>query len=224
MTRVILGVDGGSSKTTARLEVLDRSVQYVATAGGGTNLYESDPNSVRRALKAAVGRALNLADLAHEEVTLASAVIGTAGIAIDGDDKRHLDAFRPALMEIGLTRGSPPIAVVSDIDLALACGDSDRRVAVIAGTGSNVCAVREEDGAEVQREWFGGMGLELSDEGSAAWVGGASPGSIPSARRTPQAASLARSVLRWRPRSRAARLWFQSTRSSTRRMNWSSRA
>lgn len=168
---IILGVDGGSSKTMARLEVLPDRTQYVGTVHGGTNLYATNESSARRALKWAVAEALKAGGLQHEPIELSACVIGTAGMAVRDDEARHREVFRAGLMELGLTRGHPPIHVVSDVDIILGCSSLDRRVALIAGTGSNCCAVRCENGHEVQRHYFGGMGLELSDEGSAAWIG-----------------------------------------------------
>lgn len=163
---VIFGADGGASNTRVRVERMDTGQQAEGVWEAGTNLYAGSPASVGLALSSALTHAYKpFGDL---KPRLRAGCIGTAGIAAPGDVERHRAAFlaRPEIAELG-----DRLMVVGDVDLILGLSEAPIRVALIAGTGSNACGVRYDDvGNKIAEYYAGGLGLDLADQGSAAWV------------------------------------------------------
>lgn len=165
--RAWLGVDGGSS--SARLCLLDDAGRVLARGESpvGTNLHvwgAATDDAV--ANLAAAARAV----IAPHAVEVAGFVLGTAGI----DAPEDRDAFAASYARIHTIEPRLPApAVRSDIEIIGAEGAAPLRVAVIAGTGSNVLAGRYRPG-EVEpfaTAYVGGLDLPLTDWGSAARVG-----------------------------------------------------
>jgi N-acetylglucosamine kinase-like BadF-type ATPase len=165
---VVIGVDGGSTKT--RAVVLDRRTGEHLGEGrvtGSTNLWmhaTDGPAATAQIIQAAVQAALP-----DEATEIVAACVGTAGIDAPNDAERHLQAFlgAPLLTPLGAHR----LRVVSDVAVIEACGDSDLRVCAIAGTGANTLGVKLASDGHVTRHQIGGLDLDLADDGSAAWIG-----------------------------------------------------
>lgn len=166
--RVVIGIDGGSTKTRIQVRCVDTDACLADhTYVGSTNLYmhpaETGPQQVARDLDDAL-----TACLPEPTSDVTACVIGTAGIDAPGDTQRHQEAFlgASALRHLG-----DRLRVLSDVEILAACGQQALRVCAIAGTGSNTLALRYAQGEEITRHQIGGMDLLLSDEGSAARVG-----------------------------------------------------
>lgn len=159
---LILGIDGGGSKTAARLAALDASGALAVLAeakGGPSNLRVVDAAEGRANLDGVVDRVLT--DAGVGDARLDSAVLALAGSR--RDDVRTLVkdwATRRALAH--------DVAVVSDLDPVLTlAADSGPRLALVAGTGS----VAGGENAEGQRSVTGGWGFWFGDEGSGFDLG-----------------------------------------------------
>ena len=166
--RVVIGIDGGSTKTRIQVRCADTDACLADhTYAGSTNLYMHPPGSGALQIARDLDQAL-AACLPDTSTAPLACVIGTAGIDAPGDTQRHLDAFlgASALRHLG-----ERLQVLSDVETIAACGDQPLRVCAIAGTGSNTLALRYAQGEEIARHQIGGMDLLLSDEGSAARIG-----------------------------------------------------
>lgn len=158
MPQIVVGVDGGASKTHV----------IVATSRGKT-LAEitGDASAVRP------GEALNSAEvigaLVRDALTQAETTdrpsMLIAGVAGTGRDKERRALLR-ALQGEGL---ADEIEVVTDADIALAdaFGAEGSGILLVAGTGS-VAFGRGPTGTFKR---CGGWGPDCGDEGSGAWIG-----------------------------------------------------
>ncbi|MFT4625249.1 MAG: N-acetylglucosamine kinase-like BadF-type ATPase, partial [Myxococcota bacterium] len=163
---VVVGVDGGSTKT--RAVVVDRATGECIGEGrvvGSTNLYMHAHAADPPAAAAAVLAAVISAAMPSSDCDVVAACVGTAGIDAPHDRARHSRAFDRAL---GL---GDALLVMSDVEVIEACGTGPLRVNTIAGTGSNTLGIRLEGGVAVAVQQIGGLDLDLSDDGSAAWIG-----------------------------------------------------
>jgi glucosamine kinase len=151
--RLIMGVDGGATKTIAAVLDLERRELHVAHAGP-SNLDAVGPD-------AAVGALLGVAEEAIERSGIARDRLDAAVFAIAGTDTdavaRHLRAA-----------GADEWIVVNDVVAAWAAATgAEPGIGVISGTGSNVFGVGRDG-----RAWrAGGWGHLLGDEGSGYWLG-----------------------------------------------------
>ena len=158
MAHLVVGVDGGGSKT--HLIVADEKGREIATLTGA-------PSAVRPG--EAVHSAEVIAALVRDALTIAgregirprSLVVGVAGIGREKERK----ALVRALGAEGL---ADDVHVVADAEIAMtdAFGDGPG-VLLISGTGS-VAFGRSPTG-EFRR--CGGWGPDCGDEGSGAWIG-----------------------------------------------------
>lgn len=160
--RVVLGIDGGGSKTAARLAAVDASgaIAVLAEAKGG-------PSNLQ-----AVGAAEGSANLdavverVFEEAGVGDASVDSAVLALAGsgrDDVRTIVADWAARRSL-----ARDLAVVSDLDPVLAlAADRGSRLALIAGTGSVAGGVN----AKGERSVTGGWGFWFGDEGSGFDLG-----------------------------------------------------
>jgi N-acetylglucosamine kinase-like BadF-type ATPase len=142
---------------------LARSVPSV----GGTNLNHSQAGVVAGRLRKVV--ASLVAPLGVDRVE--AACIGTAGIDKPGDRGR----FRNEVVEELRDLWDPDkVEILSDIEIVSACSDQAARVCLIAGTGSN-CLGGWFDGLLPAKPdeviYVGGIGIPLTDWGSAARMG-----------------------------------------------------
>lgn len=164
---VVIGADGGSTKT--KVAVHDRATGEriaVQKVVGSTNLWMHPRDRDAAGVAEVLARAI--ATVLPEDCTIVAACVGTAGIDAPDDRERHTRAFlrTPALAHL-----ADRLLVVSDVEVIEACGRGDLRVCTIAGTGANTLGIRLEDGVAVATQQIGGLDLELSDDGSAAWIG-----------------------------------------------------
>jgi N-acetylglucosamine kinase-like BadF-type ATPase len=154
---VVLGVDGGGSKTHAA--VCDDQGTLLGTGTAGPSNWETV--GLRGACDSvgdAVDRALSGSDLRRAD--LDAAVFGLAGVDWPSDVARLESAFQP------LALGSEP-TIINDSFIALRAGvTAPWGVVVIAGTGT-VVAGRNRAGKTFRTL---GLGRVLGDEGSASDV------------------------------------------------------
>jgi len=153
---VVIGIDGGATKTVATVVAEDGSVLSVGTAGGANPLVWGDAafDNIRSACDAA----LTIAQTDWEEV--AFAFIGMAGT-----DEPNSPSHKFALSQLQ-HRLPVPFALDNDGIVAhagaLAGGEG---IVVVAGTGAIAIGI-----ADSQRVRVDGMGHWFGDEGSATWI------------------------------------------------------
>lgn len=156
--RIVVGVDGGGSRT--RAVVADETGTTVGTAEGGPSAVR--PGDVERsaaAIATVVADALAAAEHGGTAPTVLS--VGVAGVG--REPERH--ALERALVARGL---ADEVVVQPDAVVALedAFGDS-AGILLIAGTGS-IAYGRGPTGTVAR---CGGWGPVCGDEGSGAWIG-----------------------------------------------------
>lgn len=153
-TDLILGIDGGGSKTRALVADRDGAVLGVGVAAS-SNYQSVGFESAVAALEAAMNAALRAAGYPLA-MRFTSICLGLAGVDRD-EDRRRFEAWIAA-------RGlAERWAVVNDAELVLAAGTPEGwGVALICGTGS-ICFGKGRDG---RRARAGGWGYLLGDEGS----------------------------------------------------------
>ena len=149
---VLIGVDGGATKTIAAVFDLDAGTVTAAETGPSNPEsvgYEAAAASISEAISAALGQAK----------PIAAAVLGVAGIDTKSERKRLLS---------GMTGLSAPVVLaVNDVVAAWAAGSlAAPGIAAISGTGSNTFGVNARGAA-----WrSGGWGHIVGDEGSGYMV------------------------------------------------------
>lgn len=158
MAQIVVGVDGGGSKT-----------QVIVASGKGKELASltGDASAVRpgealhsaEVIGALVRDALAAAEVADKPALLVAGVAGT------GRDKERKALLR-ALRGEGL---ADEVEVVADAEIALtdAFGRDGAGILLVAGTGS--VAYGRGPAGEFRR--CGGWGPACGDEGSGAWIG-----------------------------------------------------
>jgi N-acetylglucosamine kinase-like BadF-type ATPase len=155
MARLLLGVDGGATKTRALLADLDGRVVGAGTAGS-SNYQSVGLEQAVAAIIEAVRGAFADAGLAMERDEVAVVCFGLAGV--DRPDDRERLSGRLERERLGRR-----MVIVNDSELVLAAGCPDGwGVALISGTGS-ICFGRAPDGRTARA---GGWGYILGDEGS----------------------------------------------------------
>lgn len=160
MAELILGIDGGGSKTRALLADHSGAVLGVGTAGS-SNYQSAGFAAATGALQMAIAAARQQAGVERASSSIAAACFGLSGVDRPDDQ---------ALFERWL--GTQPIArrwtIVNDAELVLAAGTPDGwGAALICGTGS-ICYGRAPDGRTTRA---GGWGYLLGDEGSGYDIG-----------------------------------------------------
>lgn len=156
--KVLLGVDGGGTKTEAVVAALDGTLLGRGFAAS-SNHQKVGMDGACAAISAAVHAAFADAGLAG--ATPAAVCLGISGI----DRNEDVELFRP-----WAARCFPgaPIALINDAELALAAGTPDGYgVGVICGTGS-ICTGRSRQGERARAD---GWGWLLGDEGSGFSIG-----------------------------------------------------
>lgn len=153
MGPIILGIDGGGSKTRALAAGLDLELRGSAAAGA-SNLQVAGVEGAGAAISEAAGAAMAMAG--GPGAAPAAVCLGLAGAGRPADRERVLAWARARWPGV-------PCAVVSDIEPVLAAGTpAGWGVALIAGTGSS-CLGLAPDGRTAK---VGGWGYILGDEGS----------------------------------------------------------
>ena len=157
MTRHVLGVDAGGTKTVAAVADEDGNVLGVGASGPG-NADGAGVEAVGRSLREAVGAARQSAG----GVTIDAGFVGAAGVLLERDRVRTR-----AMLEPELEDAVASVEVDHDGRGALAGALSGRPgLLLIAGTGS-FCFGRDQAGHEAHASGWGSL---FGDEGSAYWV------------------------------------------------------
>ncbi|MCS6809515.1 MAG: BadF/BadG/BcrA/BcrD ATPase family protein [Bacteroidota bacterium] len=160
---IIIGIDGGGSRT--------RGVLYK----GDTELAQSETSTARVGTVGVVESAERILNLISELITMAklpnreidAVLIGLAGTWLKEEQMRSqqlisLLAKRERKIDID------KLVVTSDAAIALdAAFEGEHGIVLIVGTGT--IAIAKTPKGEFVR--CGGWGIELSDEGSGAWIG-----------------------------------------------------
>jgi len=155
----ILGVDGGGTKTVARITDTEKNI--ISEAQGGSANYKSVGQSQAQAnLYGVVGEAVKKAGL-DGQVKFASACFGLSGLDSPKDEKIYRKLiYKPPLTGY-LNREKTIICNDSRIGL-YAGSDSPNAIMIICGTGSN-CFGKNSRGLETKAN---GWDYILGDEGS----------------------------------------------------------
>ena len=155
---LVLGVDGGATKTRAAVLNFETGAVFVGRAG------PSNPHAVgfepaSAAIEESVAQAMCLAGI--DPAQLGAAVLGIASADLQAD-RAQLLRGTPALQSV------PHRLVTNDVVIAWAAGTLGLPgIALIAGTGSNCFGV-DDDGAAWRS---GGWGHIVGDEGSGYAIG-----------------------------------------------------
>ena len=167
---VVLGVDGGGTKTHA--VIIDETGRTLGEGfGGPTNIDDHDLETATVHLETAVNQARANAQLKNEPFD--AAFLGIAGV-VSAADKALVRKFSWRL-ELTCSPPAGPhatgpeqLGVDHDARVALAGGLSCRPgMVLIAGTGSACFGMN----AAGEHHLAGGWGHLLSDEGSGYWLG-----------------------------------------------------
>jgi len=153
---VVVGVDGGGSKTHA--VIVDAEGLVVGEGmSGASNPLRVGIARAAAAVREAIDKACEVAQVRREDILAAE--VGLAGAR-----RTELRArIREALNNLGIA----DVEVVGDADIALyGATDGQPGVVVIAGTGSICCGVN----ARGKRNCAGGWGPVAGDEGGGAWI------------------------------------------------------
>lgn len=154
MSQLVLGIDGGGSKTSAILADASGTVLGVGIAGA-SNYQAIGFDNATQSIGAAIAAAKQDASLPLETV------IDAACFGLSGIDRPHEQAqFTEWTNQQQIAKQH---TVVNDAEIVLAAGTPDGwGIALICGTGS-ICYGRAPDG-QIARA--GGWGYLLGDEGS----------------------------------------------------------
>src|SRR3954471_11218831 len=158
MTQIVIGIDGGGSKTHA-IVADDVGTTIAEAFGAGSAVTPGRADDSADVIVGVVREALETASMTH--VTPRVLCVGVAGV---GRENERQELWR-ALVSRDL---ASDVVVHSDFGIALddAFGDGPG-ILLIAGTGS-VAFGRSPGGATAR---CGGWGPVFGDEGSGAWIG-----------------------------------------------------
>jgi N-acetylglucosamine kinase-like BadF-type ATPase len=163
---LILGIDGGGSKTLALLADADGRV-LGRGLGGNANYQSAGFAAASRAVREAIARAAEDAGLGAEAGThhpaprIAALCLGLAGAAREEDKTLYREWTQTVFT-------GARVLIVNDAEIVLAAGTPDEwGVALICGTGS--IAYGRDAAGQVARA--GGWGYVLGDEGSGYAIG-----------------------------------------------------
>lgn len=158
MAQLVVGVDGGGSKTHVVL-ANGRGKELGSLIGDGSAVRPGEALTSAETIGALVRDALTNAEITDKPSLLVAGVAGT------GREKERKALLR-ALQGEGL---ADEVRVVTDAEIALAdaFGAEGAGILLVAGTGS-VAYGRGPAGAFRR---CGGWGPDVGDEGSGAWIG-----------------------------------------------------
>lgn len=159
---VLLGVDGGGTKTAARIArtTSDGFALLGRGAAGPSNIRAAGADEALAQLAAAIAAA-------RSEANLGSAACDRAVFAMAGSAHASVRAALEQWIEGNDVART--VQIVHDARPVIAAGTpADWGVALIAGTGSSAYAIAA-DGS--QRVSVGGWGFRFGDEGSGYWIG-----------------------------------------------------
>ena len=153
---LVLGVDGGGSKT--RAVVMDGAGDVLGEGlAGPSNPLRVGVSEAAKAVREAAERACAKAGVRRIEIDAAE--VGLAGVKRADIRER----MRVALAELGIKT----VEVVTDADIALyGATEGKPGLVIIAGTGSICCGVN----ARGRHACAGGWGPVVGDEGSGSWI------------------------------------------------------
>lgn len=153
---IVLGVDGGGTKTRAVLADEQQNVLGEGIAGPSNPLRVGIGNAAA-AIREAVDKACAAASIQRAEIV--GAEIGLAGVR-RGDMRERM---RETLTGLGINS----LEVVTDADIALfGATNGEPGVVVISGTGSICCGANRSG----RHKCAGGWGPVAGDEGSGLWI------------------------------------------------------
>ncbi len=154
--QLVLGVDGGGTKTRAVVAVAGGRVLGEGIAGPSNPLRVGIGHAAS-AIREAVDMACTGA--AVRRVDIEAAEIGLAGV--------RREDIRERMREMLSGLGFGALEIVTDADIALfGVTGGAAGVVLIAGTGSICCGVN----ARGKRMFAGGWGPVAGDEGSGSWI------------------------------------------------------
>ncbi|MEW6231145.1 MAG: BadF/BadG/BcrA/BcrD ATPase family protein [Chloroflexota bacterium] len=158
MSELILGIDGGGTKTVCVLAD-DRGKALGRGRSGSSNYNSVGIERARRSILEAVAGAFAAAGLAEREV--GAICLGLAGV----DRPTDVHLIQEAMGSANLAR---KVVIVNDAEVALAgATESGLGVVVIAGTGSIAFGINRRG----EKRRAGGWGPILGDEGSGYAIG-----------------------------------------------------
>jgi N-acetylglucosamine kinase-like BadF-type ATPase len=153
---LVLGVDGGGTKTRAVIINSDNSLVGEGIAGP-SNPLRVGIESATSAIQEAVNKACQAASIESKDILAAE--FGLAGVRHDEIRKRMRESLRPL--------GIGSVEVVTDAQIALfGATGGEPGVVLIAGTGS-ICYGMNSLGKKASA---GGWGPLAGDEGSGSWI------------------------------------------------------
>jgi N-acetylglucosamine kinase-like BadF-type ATPase len=158
---LILGVDGGGTKTSARLALVRAGQCEPLGRGlaGPSNPRAAGIETATANLEQAIAAAW--ADAGRQSQRLAAAVLAIAGTS-------HRAMAEQVLGWAEKIQLADSVQLVHDADAVLAAGaDEGWGVALIVGTGSAAIGVARDG----RRHVAGGWGYWFGDEGSGYWIG-----------------------------------------------------
>ena len=157
---LVLGVDGGGSKTVAvvgRRSDHQRLAELGRGRAGSSNLVAAGERAALAELEAAIRQACQQAGCTLQQMT-------GACLALAGSDR---PVVRRLVAEWAQELGLSPVRIVHDAEPVLAAGSHDGcGIALISGTGSMAFG-RNPQGHTARA---GGWGPLLGDEGSGYWL------------------------------------------------------
>ncbi len=157
MTELIIGIDGGGSRTRALLADLQGQILGRGEAGAA-NPQQNGLASAQQEILRAIERAFENAHLEKQLVT--AACLGLAGI--------EWAAARRALQDWAPQAIAARSLFLNDSEIVIAAGTPDNwGIAVVAGTGSIAWGKARADGGKPRQATSGGWGYLIGDEGSA---------------------------------------------------------
>ncbi|MFO0934954.1 MAG: N-acetylmuramic acid 6-phosphate etherase [Gemmataceae bacterium] len=155
---LVIGIDGGGTTTICLLAKAETGEVLARGVAGPSNIQSVGVVNGLKSLDESVDRAFSSAGVPRS--TVSAACLGLAGV----DRQEGLDIIHGWAARVGLAND---VSVANDATLLLAAGTPEGwGLAVIAGTGS-IAFVRNQQG-QIGR--CGGWGYTLGDEGSAYFV------------------------------------------------------
>jgi N-acetylglucosamine kinase-like BadF-type ATPase len=156
--RLIIGMDGGGTKTRVMVKVRPDGETLFDQNFGMSNYNNIGAEGLRPVFREIYNV---LVSCFQERLKDAILVLGSAGV----DRPKDVEIYLTALKESGFTC---QLEVVNDAEIALVGGNGDRKDALmIAGTGSIVVGI-DSKGKIVRSGGWGGL---ISDEGSGFQIG-----------------------------------------------------
>jgi N-acetylglucosamine kinase-like BadF-type ATPase len=154
--QLVLGIDGGGSKTRAVVADVGGEVLGEGLAGPS--------NPLRVGVSEAAGAIRDAADRACAEAGVRRVEIVAAEVGLAGVKRADIrERMRAALAELGIKT----VEVVTDAEIALyGATEGKPGLVIIAGTGSICCGIS----ARGRRACAGGWGPVVGDEGSGSWI------------------------------------------------------